>query len=302
MAVVYECITLLDFQERFRTEADCLDQIVKMRWPRGFVCPACGHDDGYQLSTRRAIQCTICRCQTSITAGTIFQKTKVPLRYWFWMIYLVAEDKGGASASRVARQLGMHYDTVWHILHKIRMAMENRDERYTLAGFIELDEAFFGRAETAKKPEKADNQAEVIVMIEVNEHGHPEHLSMKVVDTTTRDSIRDFAGPKVEPNQAFKTDGSQYHYVLRSMGHYLKAKVIPAWEQHIELPWVHKAISLAKRFILGTYHGVSAVHLQRYLDEFCYRFNRRHRPGEIVSRLLNACLLCPPRTYAAVSR
>lgn len=300
--MAYDCMTLLDFQERFRTEEDCLDQIVKMRWPKGFVCPVCGHDDGYRLNTRRAIQCSVCRSQTSITAGTIFHKTKVPLHYWFWMIYLVAEDKGGASASRVARQLGMHYDTVWHILHKIRMAMENRDERYMLAGFIELDEGFFGRSETAKKPEKADNQAEVIVMIEVNEHGHPEHLSMKVVDATNRDSIRDFVGPKVEPNQAFKTDGMQYHYVLKSMGHNLEAKVIPAWEQHIELPWVHKAISLAKRFLLGTYHGVSAAHLQRYLDEFCYRFNRRHRPGEIASRLLNACLLCPPRTYAAVSR
>jgi len=299
--VIYESMTIVEFQERFRTEKDCLDYLVEMRWPRGFICPKCGHNDGHRLKTRRAMQCTVCRAQASITAGTIFHKTRIQLQYWFWMIYLVAEDKGGASASRIEKQLQMHHDTVWHILHKIRMAMANRDERYTLAGFIELDEGFFGRAETAKKPEKADNQAEVIVMIEVNESGNPEHLSMKVVDTTSRDSIRAFVEPKVEPNQAFKTDGAQSHYVLKSMGHKLQAKVIPAWLGHIELPWVHKAISLAKRFILGTYHGVSSAHLQRYLDEFCYRFNRRHRSGEIAARLLNACLMCLPRTYAAVS-
>jgi hypothetical protein len=299
--VKYESLTLVEFQDRFRTEEDCLNHIAKMRWPQGFVCAKCGFAGKcYKVRAGRVIQCGGCRHQTSITAGTIFHRSRLPLVYWFWMIYLVAEDKGGASASRISKQLGIRNETIWINLQKIRSAMRNRDDQYSLAGFIELDEAFFGRAATAKKPDKGDNQAEVIVMIEAP-NGIPQHLAMQVVDVTSRQAIQDFVVPKVKPGQSFKTDAAQYHWVLKSLGHSLEAKVTPAFEAHIELPWVHKAISLAKRFILGTYHGVSAKHLQRYLDEFCFRFNRRHRPGEITMRLLNACLLCPPIPKAALT-
>lgn len=136
--------TAVEFQDRFRTEDDCLNAIAKLRWPNGFVCPNCGHDDAYFVSTRQLFQCTLCTHQTSITAGTLFHGTKIPLRNWFWMIYIVAHDKGGASSTRIAAQLGMYQKTVWHILHKIREAMGNRDESITLAGLIELDEAEIG--------------------------------------------------------------------------------------------------------------------------------------------------------------
>lgn len=297
----YEAMTIVEFQERFRTERDCLDYIAKMRWTEGFTCERCGFAGKcYRVRSGRVIQCGGCARQMSITAGTIFHRSRLPLVYWFWMIYLVAEDKGGASASRIAKQLGIRQETIWVNLHKIRAAMSRRDELYSLAGFIELDEAFFGRAATAKKPDKSDNQAEVIVMIEAPD-GRPKHLAMRVVDVTNRDSIRDFVGSKVEANQSFKTDGAAAHWVLKSMRHNLNCKVIPEYEAHIELPWVHKAISLAKRFILGTYHGVSAKHLQGYLDEFCFRFNRRHRTGEIAMRLLDACLTSPPLHLSALT-
>lgn len=296
-----ESMTLVEFQKKFQCEKDCLERIAKMRWPDGFVCTGCGFaGKSYRVRKGRVIQCGGCKRQTSITAGTIFHRSRMPLVYWFWMIYLVAEDKGGASASRISRQLGIRHETIWLNLQKIRAAMKNRDDQYSLAGFIELDEAFFGRAATAKKPDKADNQAQVLVMIEAP-GGIPRHLAMQVVDAASRDTIRDFVGPKVNPQQSFKTDALQSHWVLRSMGHALVAKVIPAFEAHVELPWVHKAISLAKRFILGTYHGVSAKHLQRYLDEFCFRFNRRRYAGEIAMRLLNACLLCPPVANSALT-
>jgi Transposase zinc-ribbon domain len=151
-------LTLFQFQKRYRTERDCEQAIIKMRWPNGFICPKCAHVEGYRLKSRRAIQCTLCRHQTSITAGTIFHKSKLPLLKWFWMIFLVAHDKGGASALRLSKQLGMYYKTVWYVLHKIREAMARRDEKVIqLGGSIEMDEAFFGHYQ---------NKVQFLVMVE----------------------------------------------------------------------------------------------------------------------------------------
>ena len=129
----------IEFQDQFRSEDDCLDYLEKVRWPKGFICPNCNHDVGYRLSTHRLIQCAVCRKQTSMTAGTIFHKTRTPLRYWFWMMFQMTQDKDGASSVKLAKQLGMFQSTVWSQLQKLRHAMERRDENISLAGFIELD-------------------------------------------------------------------------------------------------------------------------------------------------------------------
>ncbi|MCB9466791.1 MAG: IS1595 family transposase [Cyanobacteriota/Melainabacteria group bacterium] len=136
--------TITEFQDTFKTEEDCLSYLQELRWPKGFICPNCFHDDGYRLECRPLIQCSVCRHQTSVTAGTIFHKTRTPLRIWFWMIFCLASDKGGASSSRLAKQLGMHQATVWNLLQKLKHAMSRRDENISLAGFIELDEAIIG--------------------------------------------------------------------------------------------------------------------------------------------------------------
>lgn len=137
-------MTILQFHSRFKSDDDCLTAIVQRRWPHGFKCPHCNSANATKLSKRRAFQCNNCKKQTSITAGTIFEKTRVPLLNWFFMMFLVANDKGGASASRLSHLLDMRYDTVWHILQKLRVAMGQRDENYLLAGSIEIDEGFFG--------------------------------------------------------------------------------------------------------------------------------------------------------------
>jgi len=140
----YREYSLVEFQTMFSSEEACLQAIFRARWPNGFVCPKCGHDGGTRLSKRRAIQCTCCRRQTSITAGTVFHKTKVPLRAWFWLIFLMTQDKGGISTVRAAKLLNMHYTTVWFVMHKLREAMADRLEGPMLAGFVEVDDAFFG--------------------------------------------------------------------------------------------------------------------------------------------------------------
>ena len=288
-----EGMTLLEFKDRFTTEDDCLDTLEKLRWPHGFICPNCGHDDGYRLTKRRLIQCTVCRHQTSVTAGTVFHKTTVSLCNWFWMIYLMAQDKGGASASRIAKQLGMHYRTVWHQMHKIREAMARRDEQaIQLAGVIELDEAIFGAEarkprteETArnkgpqvKKPHRRTRgrprrdekrQTEVLVMIE-SEGDHAGHLVMKVIDgNASRATIRETVERRVEDQrQHFKTDAAQFHWVLKSMGHTLDAVVCSGPLSVEWLPWVHTAISLVRRFLVGTFHGVTQTACSRTWTSF----------------------------------
>ena len=146
------------FNDEFDSEEKCLAFLEKLRWPHGFVCPNCQHDDGYCISTRKLMQCTVCRHQTSVTAGTIFHKTRIPLRIWFYILFSVGHDKGGASSTRLASELEMHQTTVWHMLHKIRNAMGRRDESIMLSGFIEMDEAVLGPH--ARRPRVSKKDAE----------------------------------------------------------------------------------------------------------------------------------------------
>ena len=317
-----EELSAIEFQDRFRTEEDCLEYVRQLRWPHGFICPNCGHDDAYELKERRLYQCYVCRRQTSVTAGTIFHKTRTPLRHWFHMIYQIAQDKGGASASKLARQLNGFQSTVWNQLQKLRHAMERRDETITLAGFIELDEALIGpqarktgrqrrEPNTKKEPRmktlgkrkqdgsKPKKQTEVVVMVE-REKFKAGNLAMKVIYKTTRNDLREAIEQRVEDNhQSFKSDASQSHYVVRSMGHDLEALKLSGTPLSCEeLPIVHRAISLLKRLLIGTYHGVSPKYLQRYLSEFCFRWNRRDAEQTLWSSMLKAACFALPMTYA----
>jgi hypothetical protein len=320
--------TLFEFQKQFGSEADCIEHLEKTRWPAGFRCPNCTHDVGYRINFRRLIQCAVCRHQTSVTAGTIFHKTRIPLQLWFWIIYLLVEDKGGTPTLNIAKDLGMHYSTVWHLVHKIRYAMSKRDESIKLAGFLELDEAIIGPP--ARKPGRpttrdggpgprkkhigqrkakaaGKTQVEVIIIVE-RESAHAGNVIMKVVENatagkrTTRDDIEDLVNERVEPYQWFKTDGCQSHAVLKSLGHKLDMKAMSGPESCEELPIVHRVISLVKRWLLGRFHGVSQRYLQYYLYEFCFRFNRRDNKHPIYSSLLTACALAVPIQYAEVLR
>jgi transposase-like protein len=319
---MHTTITAIQFQDRFRTEEDCELALAKLRWPDGVRCPNCGHDDAYHLKGRRLFQCTVCRVQTSVTAGTLFHKTRIPLRHWFWMIYEVAQDKGGGSSSRLARQLGMYQKTVWHLLQKIRHAMGRRDEGITLAGVIELDEALIGPharktgrpnrnapTQEASKPRKKrrgpkppegtpkKTLTEILVMVESGPTGAG-CIAMDILDVPSREAIAEIVDRKVDPSQHFKTDGWHAHWVLRSLGHHLKLKVCSGPAAVVHLPIVHQAIGLLKRFLMGTYHGISARYLHRYLQEFCFRCNRRDNENSIFESVLRACLFAVPMQYA----
>lgn len=299
--MVYKELSLLDFQRMFASNEACLEAISKARWPNGFICPKCGHDDGHRLSKRRAIQCMACRRQTSITAGTVFHKTKIPLRNWFWLMFLMTQDKGGVSTMRAATLLNMHYTTVWFIMHKIREAMTDRLEGPMLAGFVEVDEAYFGGKARGKRGRGAGNKRGVCVMVE--------RLNRKAGDAAMVVLPHDGHEPYVaaveehlEPMTHVRTDGLTMNSTLHgAVGKLNMTKIGKLYEQG-SLENADRVISLAKRYLLGTYHQYCArAHLQRFLNEFCYRFNRRYTWYQLASRLLSACALRPPVPYAAIS-
>lgn len=293
----YTELSLLEFQRRFSSEEACQKALEQARWPEGFVCPRCGHLKASRITTRRLLQCSACHYQASLTAGTIFHKTRTPLVKWFWAMWMVAQDKGGTSATRLSKQLEVGYRTAWTMLHKLRKAMGTRDANYTLTGSIEMDDAYFGGAAAGKRGRGAANKTPVAVMAE-NHGEHAGFLAMKALAAADKPSLTTAAAESIAAGQHLHTDGWSGYNGLKTLGHAHHAEVVPPKEAHEKFPWVHIAISQAKRFLLGTYHGVSPKYLQAYLDEFCYRFNRRAWEPTLTMRLLTACAVAKPVTLA----
>jgi hypothetical protein len=218
----------------------------------------------------------------------------------------MAHDKTGTSALRISKHLGMHRSTVSVIMHKIRLAMAHREESLTLAGSIEMDEAFFGGRTKKKKGQKPPSKDKVQVLILVESEGtQAGNLVMKVIESNQYDDLKSIVAQKIEsdpPGQWFRTDGLGSHHVVMQFGHRLKMGHIPKSLLDQEMRCVSLAISHAKQFFKGTFHHFCKIHIQRYLDEFCYRWNRRHLERQIASHLIAACVLCRPVLYSAVPR
>lgn len=320
----------MEFHDRFQTQEQCLDFLAQLRWPKGFICPNCEHEGGYQLSSRPLIQCAVCRHQTSITAGTLFHKTRIPLRTWFYLIYSLVHDKGGASSSRLASELGMYQTTVWHMLHKIRHAMGRRDQSIMLAGFIEMDEAIIGphaRRHSGPRTEKGSSETDsegekrrkqpgrgrpkksgvnkktqtpVLCLVE-QEPSRAGFLAVRVLEHVNREETLDFVESRVDRFQHIKTDGFSTHHVLRQFDCTYEAVVCSGEQGCVELPIVHRTIMLMKQFLMGTFFGVSVKHLQLYLNEFSFRFNRRDAKFPLWYSLIKACTHALPCAYAELT-
>jgi transposase-like protein len=292
-------MTPKQFRRRFRTERDCLRYVIKRKWPDGFRCPRCDHDQAYLIASRRKYQCTRCRHQTTVTAHTIFHKTRKPLRDWFWAIYLVATRTTGSSARQIQYDLGLSYPTAWSWCHKIRQAMAGRDTDYTLQGLIEVDDTYIGgRKKPGKRGRGARSKVPVLVAVESRPKGCG-HAALRQVPSISALQVKSFLQQKVEDEARLFSDGlSTYHAVSREL---------PVWPLTVGdgptaaavFPDVHRVIANLKSWIRGTHTHVSGKHLDRYLAEFSYRFNRRFqgRRETIFDRLVTACCKTRAVTY-----
>ena len=293
-----ESMTLAVLYERFPTEESCRSYLYEKRWSKGFACPKCGVvDEPFKVVSRKLYQCKHCNHQTSVTAGTIMDKSRTPLRKWFLAIYLISSDKRGCSALRLQRELGVAYGTAWTMSHKIRNAMKERDENYQLSGIIEIDEGFFGSpSEGAGKRGRGTDKAPVVVGLSLGEDGRPNFIKARVLEKVDGASVAQFAKEAFQPGAVVSSDGlSVYNKLAESGFDHQPAKFNPK-ENPEHLKWLHVVIGNLRAFLNGTYHGVPDKHLQAYTDEFCYRFNRRAWPEQLFARTITACVHADPFT------
>jgi transposase-like protein len=290
-------VSLLEWQKRFGTERACEKVLINIRWPNGFVCPRCNSKDASFITSRKVYQCSHCRYQVSITAGTLFHSTNLPLVKWFWAIYLTATDKGGISALRLSKHIGVSWQTAREMLKKIRMAMADRDSVYKLQNFIELDDAYVGGKRTGKRGRGAAGKRPILVAVETRGE-KAGFMAVEAVDVVSKNTVREFLQRHLKEGQTVRTDAFP---ALNSVSelHDHQKKVVAVEEASKWLPLVHVVIGNLKKFLNGTFHGVSITYLQEYLDEFSYRFNRRFWEPQLPLRLLNACLLHVPVKWAA---
>jgi transposase-like protein len=292
-------MSLVSFQKQFATEEACHDHLIKLKWSDGYCCEKCGHDAYFETKTRRhkLYECKKCRYQATITVGTVMEKTRTDLLKWFLAIYIIAHDKRGVSATRLSEEVEVTYKTAWLMSHKIRQAMKKRDSNYSLAGIVELDDAFFGVPSEGRKRGRGTDKTKVLVGLSLNNQGHPLFLTMKVVPNIKGETLIDFAENNIQKGTTISSYAYHSYRSLKGAGFKHEYQVYNAKESPDHLHWLHTVLSNAKAFVGGTYHGLDSKHLQAYLDEFCYRFNRRKFKGEWF-RLGALCASTKTITYS----
>jgi len=288
-----------DLQRRFDTEDACRNHLFKLRWPDGFICPVCGCREYYHITTRHKYACKNCRYQASVTAGTVMDRSHLSLRTWVWAIYLVSRDKRGYSAMQLSRVLNLPYNTAWFLLHRIRNAMAERDSRYLLKGIVELDDTYLGKTKKGSKRGRGTTKNKVVVAISKDEDGKPQYVKMQVVANLKGKTIARFAKYNIAEGTTVQTDAYRSYRKPLAEKYLHEYQVFDADSDMLK--WLHTIVSNAKAFVAGTFHGLGKKHLQSYLDEYCYRFNRRNMGGIIFDRLLFAVTQSPPLRFADLS-
>jgi transposase-like protein len=294
------------FLARFGTDEQCRDYLIRARWPEGFCCAACGHGRCHALRARLALECAACGKQHSYMAGTIFEQTKTGLARWFLAIWLVTSSKGGISAVELKRQMGFgSYQTAWSWLHKIRRAMV-RPGRTPLALRVEADETYVGASKPGRPGRGAAGKTLVAGAVESG-RGKARgrrlgRLRLAVVPDASANSLEGFLAGAVARPAAVATDGWSGYGRLGEAGYaHEPINLAASWgDAALRLPAIHLVFGLAKRWLLGTHHGaVRPKHLQAYLEEYVFRFNRRtaNSIAHRFARLIEHAVQTPPLTY-----
>ena len=295
--------TLAEFDRRFATEAACRAYLVRLRWPDGGVCPRCEGRRGW-LTARGLWMCGACGYQASVLAGTIFQDTRHALTLWFRAIWWVTSQKTGASALGVQRVLGLgSYETAWTWLHKLRRAMV-RPGRERLTGRVEVDDAYVGGVEPGVSGRRTATKALIVVAAQ-EEATRIGRIRMRRVPDASAESLHPFVQAAIAPGSVVHTDGWSGYAGLAQKGY--GHEVTPLRKRKAAavelLPRVHRVVALLKRWLLGTHQGaVSPAHLDYYLDEFTFRFNRRtsRARGKLFYRLIQQAVIVDPVPYTAL--
>ena len=292
--------TLADFERRFATEAACRTYLAQLRWPEGVVCPRCRSRTGW-TARRDVWVCAGCRYEVSVTAGTIFQDTRLPLTLWFRAIWWVTSQKSGASALGLQRVLGLgSYRTAWTWLHKLRRAMV-RPGRERLTGRVEVDETYLGGERPGKRGRGAAGKVLIVVAAQEDGEGIG-RIRMRRVQDASAGRLHRFVAEAIEPGSVVHTDGWEGYRGVAQQGYRHEVTIRKRTASEL-MPRVHRVVALLKRWLLGTHQGaVSPAHLDYYLDEFTFRFNRRtsRSRGKLFYRLVQQAAAVAPVPYTTM--
>ena len=294
--------SLSEFQHCFPDEPACAAYLFAARWPHGFVCPSCGKTEAWELQTKPwTYECAGCGKQTWVTAGTIIHHSKLPLTTWFWAAYLIATHSNGISALQLQRQLALgSYKSAWLLSAKLLRSML-APGRTPLAGLVEVDETEIAcRSKndplTGGGVRRRQGKILIVGAVEVQDGGAgPGRIRLKEIPDYSAASLHAFLAAHLAPGATAKTDGFPSYAGAPSIHH--DPHVVGKMAAHIVLPWVHRVFSNLKVWALGVYHGLRRKHLQSYLDEFVFRFNRRRTRHAAFRSLLGIGAGHPPLSY-----
>jgi len=292
--------TLTEFEKRFANDDACRDYLFALRWPQGFECPAC-KGKTVKTGSRNRWLCTTCRHRTSVLAGTIFQDSHLPLTLWFRAMWHVTCHKNGISALGLQRVLGIgSYKTAWMLLHKLRRAMV-RPGRDRLSGVVEVDETYWGTKEKGVVGRLTVDKALIAVAAEEDGKGVG-RIRLQRIPNISRPTLHAFISQSIEPGSTVRTDGLGSYLGLVGYIHDRQVQRKQPEDEYL-LPRDHLVISLFRRWLMGTHQGATSQdHLDDYLNEFTFRFNRRKSAsrGKLFFRLAQQAVQVTPVPYASL--
>jgi transposase-like protein len=298
--------TYREFVTMFPDNKSCREFLYKLRWDNEFICPKCNKSSKEPWhQTHKRLVCPNCRHQTTVTAETIFDKTRTPLTTWLEAAWHITTAKNGMSAKTIEQTLGISYQTAWTMLQRFRVAMVHT-ERKKLLGTIEIDETLVGGVDVGGKRGRGSKKSLVVIAVELQEPKGFGRTRMRFIPDASSDSLIDFINDVVQVGSTICTDGWNGYNNLKSFEYNHEITVVSHSndQAHISMPGVHRIASLLKRWILGTHQGsFSQDHLQSYLEEFTFRFNRRtsKNRGLVFRRLLEQAVVTPPVTKKDVT-
>jgi len=292
-------LSLQEFLSQYGSEEQCHQSLYQWRWPNGFICPKCGHDQYCSLKSRRLYQCNRCRSQRSVTAGTIFDSTKLPLTTWFLGIYFITQSKVSISALSLKRTIGVSYNTALLMKHKIQQVMKERDDSKPIAScLVQLDDAYWGgKKRDGRRGRGATGKLPFVAAISTNEDGHPIEMRFSQVAAFTNAAIKKWADKHLYSGVQVVTDGLKCFNGVDGAGFKHKVIITGGGPQSVtieDFKWVNTIIGNVKKALHGVFHAVSKRHFSGYLAEFCYRFNRRFDLRQLIPRFFYVALRTHP--------
>lgn len=299
--------TWVQFLDWLHSEQACREYLEKLRWTNGLACPKCGVVSQVERISRGRLICPSCRHQATVTAGTIFDKTRTELRVWFAAIWYITNQKHGVSALGLQRVLGLgSYETAWAILHRLRRAMV-RPDRDLLCGEVEVDETYLALTDrqnpiSALGRKSSTTKVLVVVAVEILQPKGFGRIRIRQISAGDQENLMPFIKESVSAGATIRTDGSPAYRNTEVAG-YTHRKTVHLGSKtpaHESMPGVHRVAALLQRWMMGTHHGaVQPPQLDYYLDEFVFRFNRRtsRSRGLLFYRLLEQAVMTKPVTY-----